>query len=153
MWVWCWRVTQSLQCLSVIPIICELIVSQSINMCVDQNSNLAGLDLADWANSNTRLEVDILVGADYYWNLVVIGATARMFLPLKLLSLLAPLCDYSHWSRYHKAMCRLWCFGLTEWKAFTQWLSADRTEIWSTISCWDFGLTRLHWQQTSKKPF
>ena len=50
--------------------ICEPIVSQSINICVDRNSKLARLDLADWADSDSKLEVDILVGADHYWNLV-----------------------------------------------------------------------------------
>ena len=62
--------------LFVIPMNCEPIDSQSITERVDQSSNLAGLELADWADPETKLEVDILVGADYYWDLVT-GATAR----------------------------------------------------------------------------
>ena len=35
-----------------------------------QNPQFAGLELADWADSDDRLEVDILIGADHYWELV-----------------------------------------------------------------------------------
>ena len=34
-----------------------------------QYPNLAGLQLADWADQESALDVDVLIGADYYWDL------------------------------------------------------------------------------------
>ena len=49
-----------------VPMICEPLVSQPIDVCISQSSQLAGLDLADWADQESQLEVDILVGAHQY---------------------------------------------------------------------------------------
>ena len=56
--------------LFVVPMICEPLIGQPISLCFEQNPQLAGLELADWADSDDRLEVDVLVGADLYWELV-----------------------------------------------------------------------------------
>lgn len=46
-------------------------------MCVSQQPQLLGLELADWADQTSQLEVDILLGADQYWN-VVTGAVSHI---------------------------------------------------------------------------
>ena len=52
--------------LVVVPMICEPLVSQPINECITQSFQIAGLELADWADQESQLEVDILVGAHQY---------------------------------------------------------------------------------------
>ena len=56
--------------LFVVAMICEPLVSQPIDVCISESSQLARLDLADWADEESQLEVDILVEADQYWNVV-----------------------------------------------------------------------------------
>ena len=53
--------------------ICEPLTGQRINECIELNPQLVGLELADLAEQGSRLEVDILVGADYSWRLVTGG--------------------------------------------------------------------------------
>lgn len=57
-----------------VPMICEPLTCQPISLCVTQSPQLAELELADWADGGERLEVDMLVGADHYWEL----ATGRV---------------------------------------------------------------------------
>ena len=58
--------------LLVVPMICELLVGQPISECIEGNQHLASLELADIADSSSTLTltVDILIGADYYWEIV-----------------------------------------------------------------------------------
>ena len=56
--------------LFVIPMICEPLVGQPIDMCINQKPHLKGFELADWTDKGSKLEVDILIGSDYYWDLV-----------------------------------------------------------------------------------
>lgn len=56
--------------LLVVPMICEPLVGQSISECIQGNQHLVSLDLADFAESDSALTVDILIGADYYWEIV-----------------------------------------------------------------------------------
>ena len=56
--------------LFVVPIICEPIVGQSIDVCVKQNPHFKDLELADWADQGSTLEVDVLIGLDHYWDRV-----------------------------------------------------------------------------------
>ena len=56
--------------LFVVPIICEPLVGQPISECIEGNRHLASLELADFAESGSTLAVDILIGSDYYWELV-----------------------------------------------------------------------------------
>ena len=56
--------------LYVVPTICEPLVSQPITACIDQNPRFMGLDLADYAAEDSTLHVDVLIGSDYYWDLV-----------------------------------------------------------------------------------
>ena len=60
--------------LLVVPMICEPLIGQPISECIEGNSHLASLELADFASGGTALTVDILIGADYYWEIV----TGRM---------------------------------------------------------------------------
>ena len=53
--------------LFVVPIICDPLISQPWT---SQNPHLNRLELADWAYQESTLEVDILIGSDYYWELV-----------------------------------------------------------------------------------
>ena len=56
--------------LYVVPMICEPLVSQSISVCVSEYPHIASLDLADESDGASMLEVDMLIGSDYYWELV-----------------------------------------------------------------------------------
>lgn len=56
--------------LFVVPIICEPLTSQPTDVCINQNSHFAGMELADWAGQESKLEVDILIASDQYWELV-----------------------------------------------------------------------------------
>jgi len=62
--------------LHVVPTICEPISSQPILTSVEAHDHLLQLDLADSADGRSRLPVDILVGCDYYWELVT-GSICR----------------------------------------------------------------------------
>ena len=53
----------------VVPHICEPIAPQSLNICVKDYEHLSRLELAD-SYDNMALEVDVLIGSDYYWELV-----------------------------------------------------------------------------------
>ena len=50
--------------------ICEPLVSQPIDVCVTQTKQFKSLDLADSSDGNSNLPVDLLIGSDYYWDLV-----------------------------------------------------------------------------------
>lgn len=63
--------------LFVVPMICEPLVGQPIGTCVSQSPQFSGLELADWADCDSLLEVDVLVGADLYWSLVT-GAVSQV---------------------------------------------------------------------------
>ena len=56
--------------------ICEPLASQTIAFCQNNYEHLSGLDLADSSDGHSRLEVDILVGSDQYWDLIT-GRTRR----------------------------------------------------------------------------
>lgn len=62
--------------LFVVLMVCEPLVSQPIDVCISQNPQLAGLELADWAGQESELEIDVRIGADYYWDLVT-GAMSK----------------------------------------------------------------------------
>ena len=61
--------------LYVVPMICEPLASQPIAACAKGNQHLASLELADYSQSDQDLEVDILVGSDYYGDLVMGGVS------------------------------------------------------------------------------
>ena len=57
--------------LYVVPTICrQPLVCQPISACVQQSEAFSGLDLADRSDGETGLQVDMLIGSDYYWDLV-----------------------------------------------------------------------------------
>lgn len=62
--------------LYVVPTICEPILSQPITASVESHDHLLKLELADSADGSSYLPVDILVGCDYYWDLVT-GSVCR----------------------------------------------------------------------------
>ena len=62
--------------LFVVSMIREPLISQPIELCIAQNPHLTGLQLADWADQGSRLEVDVLTGSDHYWDLVT-GAVSK----------------------------------------------------------------------------
>jgi len=59
--------------LFVVPMICEPLIGQPISECIQGNWHLATLKLVDFAEGNSALSVDILIGSDYYWELVTGG--------------------------------------------------------------------------------
>ena len=62
--------------LYVMPTICEPLVGQSVTACIEQHPHLVGLELADFSSSESSLPVDVLIGSDYYWELVM-GSVCR----------------------------------------------------------------------------
>ena len=54
----------------VVPTICNPICSQTIEAAVEKYPHLQGLCLAEKSYSTNEVEVDVLLGADYYWNFV-----------------------------------------------------------------------------------
>lgn len=62
--------------LFVVPMICEPLIGQPMEVCLKQNPHLTGLELADWVDQGSRLEVDILIGSDHYWDFVT-GAISK----------------------------------------------------------------------------
>ena len=50
--------------------ICEPLASQPIDVCVTQTKQFTSLDLADSSDGKSNLPVDLLIGSDYYWDLV-----------------------------------------------------------------------------------
>ena len=56
--------------LYVVPTICGPLVSQPITTCVEQKPKFLGLDIADCSDGASSLDVDLLIGSDYYWDLV-----------------------------------------------------------------------------------
>ena len=59
-----------------IPFICQPLNPQPIDLCMTKYRHLSGLDLADYPNSESVMEVDLLIGSDHYWSLVT-GETCR----------------------------------------------------------------------------
>ena len=59
-----------------VPLICQPLQGQSVEQVVNDNVCFSGLRLADYCAEGETLNVDILVGSDYYWNLVT-GHTIR----------------------------------------------------------------------------
>ena len=51
----------------VVPLICKPIYGQPINCAERAFEHLSGLDLADSSHSGETLDVNILIGSDYYW--------------------------------------------------------------------------------------
>ena len=60
--------------LYVVPTICQPLVSQPIATCAAEAQHLASLNLADYTDGE-RLDVDMLVGSDFYWDLVMGGVS------------------------------------------------------------------------------
>ena len=49
-------------------LICQALTVQPIDLCKERYQHLSGLDLADSNHGKDDLmEVDILIGSDYYW--------------------------------------------------------------------------------------
>ena len=67
--------TQELPLITVTSI-CEPLTAQPISMCWEKFEHLKQLDLADYSNGQDPLQIDVLIGADYYWELVT-GRTSR----------------------------------------------------------------------------
>ena len=54
----------------VVPFICNPLTSQPINHTRNHYDYLLEIDLADFARIGDTLEVDMLIGSDFYWRLV-----------------------------------------------------------------------------------
>ena len=53
-----------------VPVICEPIAGSRVNLSVDQFPHLRHLELSDPITCGESRGIDVLVGSDYYWNLV-----------------------------------------------------------------------------------
>ena len=59
--------------LYVVPTICKPLVSQPIATSIEKTSSFKGLNFADYSDGK---QVDVLIGSDYYWELVT-GSVCR----------------------------------------------------------------------------
>lgn len=57
-------------CLYVVTTSCDPLVSKPIAACIKNSSSFKGLDIADHSHGKSSLKMDVLVGSDYYWELV-----------------------------------------------------------------------------------
>ena len=62
--------------LYVVPTICDPLVGQPIATCIEKTSSFKGLDFADYSDGKSALQVDVLIGSDYYWEQVT-GSVCR----------------------------------------------------------------------------
>ena len=62
--------------LFVVPQICEPLTAQPINICTKKFDHLCQLDMADSSDGKTAVDIELLIGADYYWDLAT-GHTRR----------------------------------------------------------------------------
>ncbi len=53
-----------------VPVICSPISNQAVELAVKQYPHLSGLNLADNSSPSNDVDIDILIGADFYWNFV-----------------------------------------------------------------------------------
>ena len=51
--------------------ICGPIANQTIEIAQENYPHLQGVPLADYSRGDEDLEVDIMIGADYYWSIVL----------------------------------------------------------------------------------
>ena len=56
------------------PVICSPILNQVVELATKNYPHLSGLDLADDSSSSNDVDIDILIGADFYWNFVSNGS-------------------------------------------------------------------------------
>ena len=59
------------------PIICEPLTAQPLTLCANVYRHLSGLESADPSDGRSAIEVDLLMGSDYYWELVMEGSAAE----------------------------------------------------------------------------
>ena len=74
--------------LLIVPHICEPLSTQPVDLCSKIFPHLAPLTLADTHQSDTPLNVDMLIGSDFYWQLttgeVIRGQTGPVAINTKL---------------------------------------------------------------------
>ena len=58
---------QELQ-LFVVPQICQPLTAQPINICTEEFEHLFHLDMADSSDGKSAVDIELLIGADYYWD-------------------------------------------------------------------------------------
>ena len=54
----------------VVPVVCDPVCHQPVSLTQRTYDYLFGLDLADSSTSGSDLDIDVLLGSDYYWTLV-----------------------------------------------------------------------------------
>ena len=54
----------------VVPVVCDPVCHQPVSLTQGTYDYLSGLDLTDSSTSGADLDIDVLVGSDYYWTLV-----------------------------------------------------------------------------------
>ena len=61
--------------LSVVPFICKPLCNQEIELAQATYEHFVSLKLADSSDGEAKLNIDLLIGADYYWDFVTRDAT------------------------------------------------------------------------------
>ena len=63
--------------LFVVPLICEPLTCQPVSFCRHNFDYLQDLDLPNPSDGSSCLDVDILIGSDLYWQLVISETLCR----------------------------------------------------------------------------
>lgn len=50
--------------------VCEPLTAQPISLCSEKFEHFKQLDLSDYSNGQGSLQIDVLIEAEYYWELV-----------------------------------------------------------------------------------
>ena len=94
--------------LYVVPLVCESLCGQPVDVAVEQFPQLTGLDLAKANGSSDNLPVSILIGADCYWEIATGRTIHRRTGPTAVHTRAvrtSPWNIYQHLTQRHIALC------------------------------------------------
>ena len=105
-----------------------------MSLCLERFEHFKQLDLADYSNGQDSLQIDVLIGADYYWELVTgIRADVKMVLLLYTPDLDKYFMDlYPRWSS-PRAQQASWP---TPYSWAQLWMRGDTLSSWRTNDTW-----------------
>ena len=116
-----------------VPFICEPLSTQPITCVIEKYSHLSKLELADSSSGNEELNIDILIGSEYYWRLVmgevIHGDDGRLCTPS-----LDGSCQVQWWEYHCKAQALISTHSL---KVGTQTTPRDLDDRLKAF--WDLG--------------
>ena len=85
--------------LYVVPTICDPLVSQPIATCIERSDSFIDLELTDYSHGRSTLQVDVLIGCDNYWELVLGMCVEVSMGPQPFTLSWAGCCQVPHWQK------------------------------------------------------